>query len=97
MPGPLSRLGDKNSAGGVVVTGNPTVLVNGRPITRLGDKVTPHPCCGARGCPPTHCAARTTSSNYTVLVGGIPVTTVGDSDTCGHPRASGSFNVFVGR
>lgn len=96
MPGPVSRLGDTNVVGGIVVTGNLTVLVNGRPITRLGDKVTPHPCCGARRCPPTHCAARTTSSNFTVLVGGIPVTSLGDIDTCGHLRASGSFNVFVG-
>lgn len=96
MPGPVSRLGDRNAVGGVVVTGNPTVLVNGRPITVLGSKVTPHPCCGAKGCPPIHCSALTTSTNFSVLVAGRPVTTIGDKDTCGHPRISGSFNVFAG-
>lgn len=96
MPGLVCRVGDKNSAGGVILTGDPTVLVNGRPIAVIGASVTPHPCCGAKGCPPTHCHAVTTSQNATVLVGGKPVVTVGDLDTCMHPRAGGSFDVIIG-
>lgn len=96
MPGPVCRVGDKNSAGGVVLTGDPSVLVNFRPIATIGARVTPHPCCGKKGCPPVHCAAVTTSTNATVLVNGKPVVTVGSLDTCAHPRASGSLDVIIG-
>jgi uncharacterized Zn-binding protein involved in type VI secretion len=96
MPGGVQRVGDQNTAGGVIVEGNPTVLINGRPVAVVGSKVTPHPCCGAQGCPPTHCAAVTTSTNATVLVGGLPIVLNGDIDTCGHPRIGGSLSVIVG-
>ena len=96
MPGPVCRVGDANAVGGVILTGDPTVLVNGRPIAVVGAKVTPHPCCGAKGCPPTHCAAVTTSTSFTVLVGGKPIVSLGDFDTCGHTRILGSFDVIVG-
>ena len=96
MPGSVQRVGDPNVVGGIILVGDPTVLVNGRPIAVLGASVTPHPCCGAKGCPPIPCAAVTPSSNYTVLAGGKPVVTSGDLDTCGHPRAVGSLTVLVG-
>lgn len=96
MPGLVCRVGDKNAAGGVILNGDPSVLVNFRPVATLGSKVTPHPCCGAEGCPPVHCAALTTSSNATVLVNGKPIVTFGDVDTCGHPRLLGSKDVIVG-
>lgn len=96
MPGSVCRIGDKNAAGGVILTGEPTVLVNNRPVAVIGARVTPHPCCGLKGCPPVHCAASTTSTNGTVLVNGKPIVTLGDVDTCGHPRLGGSFDVVVG-
>lgn len=96
MPGLVCRVGDKNAAGGVILTGDFSVLVNFRPVATIGSKVSPHPCCGARGCPPVHCAALTTSTNKTVLVNGKPITTFGDIDTCGHPRLLGSKDVIVG-
>jgi hypothetical protein len=96
VPGPVGRVGDKNAAGGVILTGVPTVLVNNRPIAVFGARVTPHPCCGKKGCPPVHCSAKTTSKNFTVLAGGKPVVTVGDLDTCAHPRSGGSKDVIVG-
>lgn len=96
MPGGVQRVGDKNVAGGVVLSGDPQVLVNNRPVATFGARVTPHPCCGAKGCPPIHCAASTTSTNFTVLVNGRPIITTGDVDTCGHSRSSGSFDVLVG-
>lgn len=96
MPGQVQRVGDRNSAGGVILSGDPTVLVNGRPVATLGASVSPHPCCGAKGCPPVHCAAKTTSKNARVLVGGKPICTAGDLDTCAHSRVSGSFDVIVG-
>lgn len=95
MPG-VCRVGDQNSAGGVILTGDPTVLVNGRPIATTGAKVSPHFCCGSKGCPPTHCHASTTSTNSTVLVGGKPVVIVGSLDTCVHSRTAGSNDVIIG-
>lgn len=96
MPKLVCRVGDKNAAGGVILSGDPTVLVNSRPVAVAGSKVTPHPCCGAKGCPPVHCAAVTTSTNPTVLVNGKPIVVLGDVDTCGHPRLGGSPTVIVG-
>jgi uncharacterized Zn-binding protein involved in type VI secretion len=96
MPGSVCRVGDRNSAGGVILNGDATVLVNNRPVAVLGARITPHPCCGAKGCPPVHCSATTTTTNFSVLVNGKPVVTLGDKDTCTHTRANGSTNVVVG-
>ena len=90
MPGLVCRLGDKNSAGGVIIVGDTTVLVNNRPVSVLGSSVSPHG-------PAIHSASRATSTNPTVIVNGIPITTLGDIDICGHPRIEGSPNVIVGR
>ena len=92
----VQRVGDRNSAGGVIVNGDSSVLVNGRAVAVQGVSVSAHPCCGQRGCPPTHCNAKTQANNSTVLVNGIPIILSGDVDTCGHPRASGSADVLVG-
>ena len=96
MPGPVCRVGDVNALGGVIIEGDPTILVEGRPIAFFGAAVSPHPCCGAKGCPPTHCAAFITSTNYTVLVGGFPIVTIGEIDTCGDIRVTGSLTVIAG-
>jgi uncharacterized Zn-binding protein involved in type VI secretion len=93
MPGFVQRVGDSNSGGGVIITGNPTVLVNGRPIATLGSSVAAHPPCSKVA---THCWALTTTTQYTVLVGGKPVTTTGAPDTCGCVRSTGSLNVIIG-
>ena len=96
MPGLVQRLGDANAVGGVILSGEPTVLVNFRPIATAGAKVSPHPCCGRKGCPPTHCNAKTHSDNSTVSVNGITLIFTDDKDTCGHARAGGSPDVTVG-
>lgn len=96
MPGLVCRVGDKNSEGGVILNGDTSVLVNNRPVAILGSKITPHPCCGKKNCPPAHCAARTTTTNGTVLVNGKPIVTLGDKDSCGHTRVGGSSDVIVG-
>ena len=92
----MQRIGDRNSAGGVILNGDSSVLINGRAVAVQGASVSAHPCCGQRGCPPTHCNAKTQANNSTVLVNGIPLVLGGDVDTCGHPRASGSPDVLVG-
>jgi uncharacterized Zn-binding protein involved in type VI secretion len=89
----VQRQGDANSAGGVAVSGVSSVRINGRPVLVPNISVTPHPCCGKKGCS-KHCSAKTTGGSGTVRAGGKPIirTTV-DVDTCGHPRAGGSPNV----
>lgn len=92
----VQRQGDANSAGGIAQGGESSVLVNGRPIMVEGMSVTPHPCCGRKGCPPIHCSAVTTGGNGTVLAGGKPVILTGAVDSCGHVRIGGSADVMVG-
>ena len=89
----VQRQGDANGAGGVITSGVSSVLVNGRPIATVGLGVSPHPCCGRKGCPPVHCFARTSGGSSSVRVNGRPVSLTGNSDTCGHGRSGGSPNV----
>ena len=89
------RQGDTNGAGGVAIGGANTVKINGRNAMTPGQRVTPHPCCGARGCE-KHCKARTGRGSSRVFVRGRPLVYVGSSDSCGHSRATGSRNVNVG-
>lgn len=89
----VQRDGDANNAGGVTSGGISSVRVNGRPITVVGNSVSPHPCCGQRRCPPIHCSAKTSGGSSTVKAGGIAVILSGDADTCGHSRAGGSGDV----
>ena len=92
----VQRVGDRNSAGGVILNGDNTVLINGRAVAIRGAGVSPHPCCGAKGCPPTHCNAKTQANTSTILVNGVPLIFTDDIDTCGHARAGGSPNVTIG-
>ena len=94
MPAVVRR-GDANSAGGIATQGAATVFVNGRGVVPPGSPETPHPCCGSRGCD-AHCSASTTGGSATVFAEGKPIILVGDPDTCGHSRAQGSPNVFIG-
>ena len=95
MP-PAVRIGDPNIAGGLAVfPGAQSVIINGRPACLTGDIVTPHPCCGAKGCD-IHCIAVTTIGSLSVLAEGKPIVYVGSPDTCFDPRALGSFDVIVG-
>ena len=95
MPG-AQRKGDPNSAGGVATGGVSSVKINGRPVVVTGIGVSPHPCCGQRGCPPIHCSAKTSGGVSSVKAGGKPIVVNGNPDTCGHARVSGSADVQVG-
>jgi uncharacterized Zn-binding protein involved in type VI secretion len=88
------REGDRNSAGGRVVKGNPNFLVDNRPVSVDGCPVSPH-----RPCPEDskHCHAKTANGTPTFLVDNIPVNVIGSIDTCGHPRVEGSPTFIIGR
>lgn len=91
----VQRVGDQNSAGGVILNGDNTVLINGRAVAVRGASVSPHAPCGQPG-QNTHCNAKTQANTSTILVNGIPLIFTDDIDTCGHARAGGSPDVTVG-
>lgn len=91
----VQRVGDANTGGGIILAGDPTVLVNGRPIATIFAPVSPHPPCGAKG-QQAHCNAHTQLKPGAVLVNGKPVSVSPGTDTCGHPRLTGSLNVVIG-
>lgn len=95
MPGFVCRVGDANAGGGIILVGDPTVLVNGRPIAVIGSKVSPHPPCGAKG-GQAHCVATTQLKPSKVLVNGKFIATAPSVDTCTHPRITGALSVVVG-
>lgn len=84
----IVRVGDKNSAGGKVISGDNTVFLNGKPVAIDGSPVTNHP--PGKG---PHISARCRATEQTIYVNGKRIIFVGDKDTCGHPRVEGSPNV----
>jgi uncharacterized Zn-binding protein involved in type VI secretion len=86
MPG-VARVGVDNALGVITGPGVPTVLVNGSPISVVGDTVAAH------GDPP-HTQPTIVSGSATVRAGGKPVTVQSVSTaSCGHPVFTGSTNV----
>lgn len=93
----VQRVGDRNSRGGILLVGVPSVLVNYRPIAVIGNPITPHPPFPPAPPAPPHQKARAIATQRSVTAGYKPVVKTGDPDTCGHPRVGGSTNVFVGK
>lgn len=93
--GNVVRAGDTNAAGGAATGGISSVTVEGKPIMVPGQSVTPHPCCGGKGCG-AHCSAKTKGGTTSVTVEGKPIITTKDTDTCGHKRAASSSTVTIG-
>lgn len=86
----IVRVGDINSGGGKVISGEPSVRLNGLDVAVDGSPVTPHPHPrGATQHDHAHCVA----SEQTIKVKGKRIIFVGDIDTCGHARIQGSPNV----
>jgi len=86
------RNGDANTAGGVINSiPQSTVFVNSKLVSVNGSKGTGH---GVG----IHAANAwdTANGSSTVSAGGIAINRTGDADTCTHPRAGGSSDVFVG-
>jgi uncharacterized Zn-binding protein involved in type VI secretion len=84
---PVSRIGD--AAGGLIVSGMPTVLAGGIPVARIGDAISPH----GQG---VHAGSLIVTGSATVYAGGIPVARIGDSASCGHLIMTGQVNVLAG-
>jgi uncharacterized Zn-binding protein involved in type VI secretion len=71
--------------GGPVLTGAPTVLINGMPAARLGDSAT---CVGPRD--------TIAKGSATVLIGGQPAARMGDSCAHGGTITLGCPTVLIG-
>lgn len=85
MGRPFIRIGDKTSHGGVVIEGSPYSTVDGKPIARVGDKVT----CPKKGHgSPTVIA----SGDPTCIVDGRPAARHGDKTACGATLLSTQAN-----
>ena len=75
MSGPLIRLGDTTSHGGVVTSASPLSDSGGIPIARVGDLVS----CPMRG----HGSGVIVSGDPGFIVDGQPVARHGDKTSCG--------------
>jgi len=99
MPG-IARVGDAYGPGGVLTAPvSPNVIVNGRPVALDSVAYTSHPCCGAKGCPKSHCGGvvfATQARGFRVIVNGVPPVLRGDRGTCGHNVRTASSTVLVG-
>lgn len=73
MPGPLIRLGDKTSHKGTVLEASQQSESGGKPIARMGDKVS---------CP--RCGDTTIASgDQALIIDGKPAARHGDKTACG--------------
>lgn len=86
MPGAARKGID--SAGGTIIGGAGTVIVNGAPVARQTDGVAGH------GKAP-HSSPVMIGASGTVFAEGLPISREGDKASCGH-SASGSGDVIVG-
>lgn len=77
-----------DKAGGIILVGIPSVLVDGMPIVVEGNPVQSH------GNNP-HDRSVMVKGNFSVTVNGIPVCTELSSSSCGH-KATGSSKVSIG-
>ena len=90
----LSRVGDKNQAGGEILRGTSTVFANGRKVGARGSQVSEH---GPyeEDSHSAHICAVVSVGSPTVFAEGRAVARVGSCNSCGHSMVEGSDNVFV--
>ena len=89
--GAISRVGDRNSAGGRLLRGSNTVFLDGRPVALHVSPLTSHPPFKGR-----HVHSYTVSDGEsTLFIDGCPVVHVGMQTSCGHPIVEGSGTTFT--
>ncbi|MGQ5523135.1 PAAR domain-containing protein [Chitinimonas sp. PSY-7] len=86
MGKPYILLGDPTSHGGTVLEGSMTTTINGKPVARVGDKVS---------CPiPGHGTCVIVSGDFTHLIDGKPLARHGDTTACGASLIATQFQVL---
>ena len=92
----IARIGDILGPGGVLTAPvSPDVFVNGRPAALFGIIYTAHPCCGLKGCPPSHCYGPTFDIPAGVYINGIPPVTKSGKGLCSHGVRTASDDVII--
>ena len=81
MP-PVARMTDTTAHGGMIVKGEPTVLVGNLPVARVSDM---HTCPMVTGVVPHVGGPILPPGSPTVLAGFLPVARMGDQATCTGP------------
>jgi uncharacterized Zn-binding protein involved in type VI secretion len=89
----ISRIGDKNQAGGAIMRGASSVFANGKKVGLKGSQISEHAPYGPPH--PPHVCAVVSVGSPTVFAEGSPVARVGSGNSCGHSIVEGSDNVFV--
>jgi uncharacterized Zn-binding protein involved in type VI secretion len=89
MGTPLSRLGDRNQAGGRIMRHAKTVVCNNIPVGLHVSPITPHPPGGI------HARAVTTTASPDVICEGCPVLRITSGNSCGHSIVEGSPDTIV--
>ena len=84
----IVRVGDINSGGGKVLSGETSVTLNGLPVAVDGSPVSCHT--NNKG---EHVHAHCVASENSITVKGKRIIFVGDKDSCGHVRVQGSPDV----
>ncbi|MCC8395690.1 PAAR domain-containing protein [Paraburkholderia sp. MMS20-SJTR3] len=85
---PAARKGDAIKHGGAVVTGSPSVFINGLPAALVGLS------CAVCGLHPSAQAVVLGSSSVTI--NSLPAAFAGCLASCGSPIATGSMDVLIG-
>jgi uncharacterized Zn-binding protein involved in type VI secretion len=90
----VHRVGDFNSAGGRIISGDNTMIIEGRPVAPIGSPVSPH-----KPCPEVkkHCKAKTAEGTNSFYINGKKVTIETNKDTCGHERIAGAKSFLVSK
>jgi uncharacterized Zn-binding protein involved in type VI secretion len=85
---PAARLGDVIGHGGAIVTGSPSVNINGIPAAAVG--------LSASVCALHPSAQAVVLGSSSVFINDVPATFVAGVTSCGAPIASGSPDVLIG-
>lgn len=88
MPGAARK--SQDTAGGTIISGAESVIVNGTPVARRGDNIASHAPYGS-----PHASPVMVGASSSVFAEGRPVSRQGDNASCGH-AATGSSDVIVG-
>jgi hypothetical protein len=92
MPIP-AKLGSLNTGAGVAMMGDTSVIINGRPASRIGDYVTGHPGFDPRHPHPPNPIIQ---GSISCLIGGRPLGFLGSFDACRHNMLPTESDVQVG-
>ncbi|WP_066098583.1 PAAR domain-containing protein [Xanthomonas massiliensis] len=86
MSRPFIVVGDRIDHGGSVVSGSPQTDIAGKPVARIGDKVS----CSRHG------STEIVSGDASVVIDGKPVARHGDKTACGATLVAGQSSTGIG-